>query len=294
MPGPSDHVPRWQPPPGFSDDVPRWQPPTSDSRPDTWQRGGGDVPRWDPATPVPRWQPRAGGPVGARIGTDEGNRRAPSVRVSPLALPFVWWRAHPWVPVWAAVSLAPVGVLLLRFADEYGADRLVEPLKWALIALLAVVLVRATVFSARRSLVRLVLGVGAAVGALAVLLWPMTQVTLGRAMCPSRAGADRGVQAAAAGIEAWQRGEPGEAAWRAGAADVAWREKARAISLLDYQLVDSGCFERVAPIDTNHTWHEFRVTVKEGERAPLSKIVVVRTAAAGSEWKITGIEGPLP
>jgi hypothetical protein len=232
--------------------------------------------------------------VGAHIETDTPERRAPAPAVSPLAGLLAWWRAHPWIPAWVAVFLAPAGVLLLRFADEYGAERLVSPLQWLLITGLAVVLVRAALFSARRSVVRLALGLGAAGGALVLLLWPVTQVTLGRVSCPSRAGADRGVQTAAAGIAAWQRGEAGEAAWHRGDADAAWREKARAIRLLDYQLVDSGCFERVAPIDTQHTWHEFRVTIKEGDRAPLSKIVVVRTAAEGGAWTITGIEGPLP
>jgi len=50
----------------------------------------------------------------------------------------------------------------------------------------------------------------------------------------------------------------------------------------------------VAPIDASKTWHDFRVTIKEGDRAPLSKVVVVRTSAEGGGWKITRIEGPLP
>lgn len=282
MPGPSENVPRWRPPAAPSDDIPRWE------------SSAADVPRWDPVSDVPRWQPPTRGPVGAHVASEEPQRRAPAPRVSPVALPFVWWRAHPWVAAWVGVFLAPAAVLLLRVADEYGGERFVSPLQWVFTALLAVFLVRAALFSARRSVVALVLGLGAAGGALALLLWPVTQVTLGRVTCPSRAGTDRGVQTAAAGIAAWQRGEAGEAAWRRADPDAAWREKARAISLLAYQLVDSGCFERVAPIDTQHTWHEFRVTIKEGERAPLSKIVVVRTAAEGTDWKITGIDGPLP
>jgi hypothetical protein len=280
MPGPSDNVPRWQPPAGLSDDAPRWESP------------GAGVPRWDPTRNVARWQ--ASALVGARLATDEPVRRAPAPRVSPFALPLVWWRAHPWVAAWGAVFLAPAGVLLLRFVDEYGAERLVPPLQWVLIAVLAAVLARAALSSARRSVLRLVLGLAAAGGALALLLWPVTQVTLGRVTCPSRAGADRGVRAAATGITAWQRGEAGDAAWYRADPDVGWRRTTRAIRLLDYQLVDSGCYERVAPIDTQHTWHEFRVTIREGERAPLSKIVVVRTAAEGTDWKITGIDGPLP
>ena len=53
--------------------------------------------------------------------------------------------------------------------------------------------------------------------------------------------------------------------------------------------MESGCFERVAPIDGRHTWHDFRVTIREGERAPLSKIVVVRTAREGEGWTWTPV-----
>jgi len=282
MPGPSEDVPRWQPPAERSDDVPRWTPPA-------------EVPRWDPTADVPR--PRAaagGGAVGARFDTDEPGRRAPVKKVSPFALPFVWWSAHPWVFAWAAVFLTPVGVLLLRVVDEYDYDSFVAPLQWTLLALLAVVVLRAVLSSAPRSVTRMALGLVATAAAVSILLWPLTRVTLGRVICPARAGTELGVQTAAVAVDAWQRGETGAAAWHDGAADSAWADKARAISLLDYRLVESGCFERVAPIDVSRTWHDFRVTIKEGDRAPLSKIIVVRTVAEGGGWKITGIEGPLP
>src|SRR5262249_51641725 len=151
----------------------------------------------------------------------------------------------------------------------------VEPLRWALLALLAVVLLRAAFFSARRSILRLGLGLVGALVTVAVLLWPVTRVTLGRVICPARAGTNLGVQAAATAVEAWQRGETADAAWQGGQASEAGRTKARSLSLLDYQLVDSGCFERVAPTDATHTWHDFRVTIKDGERPPLSKVLVV-------------------
>src|SRR6266850_51646 len=258
MPGPSEDVPRWQPPSQRSEDVPRWEPPVppraAPRKAETWAPSA-DVPRWDPEADVPRWHPSADGAVGARIETDEAARRAPIKRAPLVARPFLWWNAHPWVIAWVAVFLAPAGVLALRFVDEYGYEHFVEPLQWTLVGLLALVLVRAVLFSAGRSMVRLVLAVA---------------------------------------IEAWRRGEAGDAAWHAADPDPAWREKARAISLLDHQLVESGCFERVAPTDTRHTWHDFRVTIREGDRAPLSKVVVVRTAIEGDGWKITGIEGPLP
>jgi len=119
-------------------------------------------------------------------------------------------------------------------------------------------------------------------------------VTLGRVSCPPRAGTDLGVQASAVALEAWLRGEAGDTVWRGGVPDPRWRDKARDVTLMDYQLVATGCWERVAPIDASRTWHDFRVTIKEGERAPLSKVVVVRTTAEADGWKITRIDGPLP
>src|SRR5437868_13571027 len=134
--------------PGPSEDVPRWQPPSE--RSETWEPSA-DVPRWDPQADVPRWQPSAGGAVGVRIETDAPEPRAAVKRVPLVARPFLWWNAHPWVIAWVAVFLAPAGVLALRFVDEYGYERYVEPLQWTLVGLLALVLLRAALFSARRS-----------------------------------------------------------------------------------------------------------------------------------------------
>jgi hypothetical protein len=296
MPGPSEDVPRWQPPSGPSEDVPRWEPPPQSREVPRWQPAAAesDAATWEPSPDVPRWQPPAGAKAGVRVETEDTERRPPPPRVSPLALPFVWWSRHPWIVVWVAVFLTPAGVLLLRAVDEAGFEHVVEPLQWTLVALLAVIVVRGMHFSLQHSLLRLALGLVAAVGAAGVLLYPVTRIDLGRVICPPRAGTDLGVRSAAAAIAAWQRGDKGEAVWHNGEPDPAWAGKASAISLLDYQLVDSGCFERVAPIDVHRTWHDFRVTIREGERAPLSKVVVVRTAAEGGAWKITSIEGPLP
>jgi hypothetical protein len=297
MPDPPEDVPRWQPPPPESEEVPRWQPPAPTSETPRWQppRGPAEtVPRWEPDREVPRWEPPDDGPAGALLEGEMRARRAAAPRVSPFLLPFVWWSRHPWVVVWACVFLTPGAVLLLRALDEYGFDTLVFPLEILFTAFFAFVLLRGVLFSARRALGRLGLGLVGALAAVGVLLWPVTQVTLGRVTCPPRAGTELGVQSAAVALEAWQRGEAGDAAWHGGEPDPAWRDKAKGLSLLDYQLVDTGCWERVAPIDGGRTWHDFRVTVKDGERAPLSKVVTVRTAAEGGGWKITGIEGPLP
>jgi len=102
------------------------------------------------------------------------------------------------------------------------------------------------------------------------------------------------VPAAVSALASWERGEADDAVWRGGAAAPGWRDTVRGIRLIDYQLVDSGCWERVAPVDVTRTWHEFRVTIEASEREPISKVVVVHTTTERGEWKITSVEGPLP
>jgi hypothetical protein len=196
--------------------------------------------------------------------------------------------------VWALVLLAPFAVFLLRVLDESGYDRLLTPIEWALAVLFVLALVAAVLPTARRSVARTVLGVAGALVVLGVLLWPLTRVTLDHTQCPARAGVDRGVPAAVSALASWEQGEADDAEWRGGAAAPGWRETVRATRLIDYQLVDSGCWERVAPVDVTRTWHEFRVTIEAGEREPISKLVVVHTTTERGEWKITSVEGPLP
>jgi hypothetical protein len=298
--------------PGNSDDdAPRWELPVYDE--------SEEVPRWTPEREVPRWQPRrgpapnasrvapgggraGGGRAGARSGatTRPGSsipvaRREPPRRVSPMALPFVGWAAHPFVVLWALVFLAPAAVLLLRVVDESRFYIAVQPLAWVLIVIFVIGLALAVVASARRSVARLVLSTVPALLAVGLLLWPVTRVTLGRAPCPARAGNDLGTQVAGLALQAWQSGAGGSVdIWRRGVIDEGWRARTRAVSLTDYQLAESGCWERMAPVDATHTWHEFRVTVKAAERAPLSKTVVIHTELGREGWKITAIEGPLP
>jgi hypothetical protein len=196
--------------------------------------------------------------------------------------------------VWALVLLAPIAVALLRVLDESGYEALLTPLAWSLVVLFVAVLVVAALTSVPRSMARAVVGTAGALIALAVLLWPVTRVTLDHTPCPPRAGVDLGVPAAVNALASWERGEVDDAAWRGGAAGPGWRDKVRETRLLDYQLVDSGCWERVAPVDVSRTWHEFRVTVEAAEREPISKVVVVHTASERGDWKITSVEGPLP
>jgi hypothetical protein len=286
-----DDAPRWELPVyDPSEEIPRWEPERDVRR---------EVPRWQPGRAQPS-TPRAATPRGAtsRAGTTRAAAalpaREPPKRVPLYAVPFAWWAAHPWAVLWTFVLLAPVAALLLRALDEAALAAVVTPAAWGLALLFAIGLALAVVASARRSPFRLVLGGVGVLVTLAVLLWPVTRVTLGRTICPPRAGPDLGAGVAAGALEAWQGGNGGDGGWRQGRPDDTWQERTRAAGLVDYQLVATGCWERVAPIDTSRTWHEFRVTVQDGDREPLSKTVVVHTAAGGDGWKITAIEGPLP
>jgi hypothetical protein len=196
--------------------------------------------------------------------------------------------------VWALVLLIPGLAVLLRVVDESRHVAFVRPLAWAFVVLFATALGVAMLASARRSLLRVALGLAACLAVAGILLWPVTRVTLGRTACPSRAGPDLGAPIAAAAMAAWRAGGVNDAGWRGGRADAPWSDRARSLGLIDYQLVASGCWERVAPVDGTRTWHDFRVTVRQGDNTPLSKVVIVHTAAADEEWTITAIEGPLP
>lgn len=279
------------------DDAPRWELPVWEDEPPTGSSSETGS-HWDPEREVPRWEPRRGsaGRLGrgrTGLGTTASRPNPPSRPALP-ARPLAWWTAHPWVVVWALVLLVPAAALLLRVLDESGFEALVQPALWALVALLVVALTLAMLASARRSVTRLTLGTVATLAVLGTLLWPVTQKTLGRTACPARAGGDLGAPVASAALEAWQRGAGADAIWRSGQADRGWLDRSRAVGLLDYQLVDSGCWERVAPIDATRTWHEFRVTVEAGGPDSLSKSLVVHTAMDIEDWKITAIEGPLP
>lgn len=290
MPGPPDDAPRWQPPEA-SDDVPRWVPPPPSS----------DVPRWEPpAAPVDTTPPpelKSSRPRRERAPQREpkGPASRASARAATLPTrPLHWWRRHPWALVWAFVILAPLAVILLRVLDESGYDWLLAPVTWGMAALLLIMLAVAVPLTARRSVSRAALGLAVVFLVLGVLLWSLTRAGLGHTQCPGRAGVDRGVPVAVSLLEAWARGEAGAGGWHGAAAADAWRDKIGTIRLIDYQLVDSGCWERLAPVDVTRTWHEFRVRVEAGERQPLSKLIVVHTESKRGDWKIRSVEGPLP
>ena len=217
----------------------------------------------------------------------------PTQRAAPVEGPVTRW-SRPWLVVWALVGAIPLVALALRLLDESGHHALVAPVGWAFAALLVGALAVTAMLRARRSPARFVLGVIGALAVAVALVWPVTSVTLGRTPCPSRAGRDLGAPVAAAALEAWRNGTPDDAGWREGRVDRAWIERARNVAVLDYVPLDSGCWERMAPVDGSRTWHEFRATVVAGERNHLSKLVVVHTARGPAGWKITAIEGPLP
>jgi hypothetical protein len=216
------------------------------------------------------------------------------VRPPAVGRPPSWWRRHPWAIVWALVFVAPFAIFALRLLDESGSERLLASAVWILTALFLAALVVAVLRTIQRSVARSILGVACVLVALAILLWPLVRVTLDHTQCPARAGVDRGVPVAVGVLASWERGEADDTAWRGGTAAPGWRERVRETKLIDYQLVDSGCWERVAPVDVTRTWHEFRVTIETGAREPLSKVVVVHTVTEREDWKITSVEGPLP
>ncbi|MBI4634778.1 MAG: hypothetical protein HY727_00380 [Candidatus Rokubacteria bacterium] len=223
------------------------------------------------------------------------SRRPPPRRQPPRReTPIEWWKKHPWAVVWFGVFLAPFAVLALRLVQEFELDTVVTSLQWVFLLLFLALLVIAVALTAPRSIVRSAGGLLLAVAGVALLLAPMTLVTLGRAACPPRAGSDLGRITAATLLDAWRGGEAGGPAWKTGDAAPAWRDRTGSTKLLEYQRVGSGCWERVAPIVATSTWHEFRVTVKEAEAEPLVKVVVVRTVNDGTTWKVVGVDGPIP
>jgi hypothetical protein len=196
--------------------------------------------------------------------------------------------------LWLVVFALPLVAIAMRVLDESDHQALVAPLGWIFVVLAATAVAVAAVVRWPRSAARTALGLGGAVVVAVILLVPVTRVTFGRTPCPSRAGPELGAPVAAGALEAWRGGDSGSAGWRDGVVDAGWSERARTFRVLDHQLVQSGCWERVAPVDDRFTWHEFRVTVQRPEDNSLSKIVIVHTERGGEGWKITAIEGPLP
>lgn len=192
------------------------------------------------------------------------------------------------------VLLSPLVVVLLRLLDEAGHEEMVAPVRWLAIGVVVIAVVLAVSVTWRRSAVRALSHLAFAIAGLLLLVLPTTHVVLGRTACPPRAGEELGRGAALAVLEAWRKGEAADAVWSGGEASPAWKQKVGTLSLDQFVIVQSGCWERVAPVKESPTWHEFRVIVREGTLEPLSKLLIVHAANEGGAWKVIGVEGPLP
>lgn len=192
------------------------------------------------------------------------------------------------------VLLSPLVVVLMRLLDNAGHEWMVAPVRSLAIGLVVIALVLAVSVTWRRSVVRAMTHLAIAIAGLLLLVLPTTHVVLGRTECPPRAGDELGRGTAVAVLDAWSKGEAADAVWSGGEASTAWKQKVGTLSVDQFVAVQSGCWERIAPVKASPTWHEFRVVVREGTLEPLSKVVVVHVANEGGAWKVVGIDGPLP
>ena len=85
--------------------------------------------------------------------------------------------------------------------------------------------------------------------------------------------------------------EPTPNVWASATLAPAWSASIERFGLREYRVVDSGCWERLAPVPTRNTWHEFRVTVQRPDGDLIAKTLVVHTRAVGGAWAIADIEG---
>jgi hypothetical protein len=196
--------------------------------------------------------------------------------------------------VWVAVFLTPAALLSLRLIDDTGLALLVPAVLVAMIVLFAAMLVIAVGTSAPSSISRAFGGAASAVLTAILLTLPMVHV-IGQRACPDRMGADRGAETSMRMLEAWRRGEPAPSdVWASADAADDWKPRAAQSALRDYRLVASGCWERLSPVTTTKTWHEFRVTVQQGDGEAFSKTLTVHTRATRDGWRIVGVSGPDP
>ncbi|HEV8583782.1 MAG TPA: hypothetical protein VGT02_02325 [Methylomirabilota bacterium] len=208
--------------------------------------------------------------------------------------PGIWWGRHAWIPLWIAVFLTPAALLSLRVIDDRGVALLVPTLLMVMILFLLLVLIVFVRTTASRSMFRALAGGGSAVLATILLALPMIHV-IGQRQCPEWMGPDRGVETSLQVLEAWRRGEaPPRELWVTPSGVDEWKPRAERSTLLDYKLLDSGCWERMAPVASKKTWHEFRVTVQKGDGDPFSKMLTVHTSATRDGWRISEIDGPDP
>jgi hypothetical protein len=192
------------------------------------------------------------------------------------------------------VLLIPGTLLALRIVDDTDAAALVSPTVVVTILLFLLIVGVAVRTSAARSLPRAITGGAATLIVAALFVLPMVQV-IGRRPCPERLGPDRGLQVGTLVFDAWRnRQAPPASVWQSASVSRAWSARVEKLVLLDYRLMESGCWERLAPVPTRTTWHEFRVTVQRRDGDRFSKVITVHTRATRGEWHIADIEGPEP
>lgn len=188
--------------------------------------------------------------------------------------------------------LPPAVLFALRLVDDTAAALLASPIIVVTALLVVLVVGIAMRASAARSRARAIGGGAATLAVGALLVLPMLQV-MGRRPCPERMGPDRGLQVAGQVFAAWRNGQPPPAAlWQSASLARTWSARVDKLLLIDHRLVDSGCWDRLAPVATKTTWHEFRATVQGPDGERLSKVVTVHTHAARGEWRVAEIEGP--
>ena len=190
--------------------------------------------------------------------------------------------------------LTPAVLFALRLADDTDAAVLVSPVIVVTALLFLLILGIAVRASAARSMSRALSGGAAALIVAGLLVLPMIQV-IGRRACPERMGPDRGLQAASHVFDGWRNHQaPPATLWQNASVAREWSARIDKLVLMDYRLVESGCWERLAPVTTRTTWHEFRVTLQRPDGDRFSKLITVHTRASRGEWRVAEIEGPEP
>jgi len=188
----------------------------------------------------------------------------------------------------------PAVLLGLRLLDDTEAAALVSPILAVAVLLFLLIVGVAVRVSGARSLSRAISGGAASLIVATLLVLPMIQV-IGRRPCPERLGPDRGLQAGTLLFDAWRnRQAPPASVWQSASVARTWSARVDKLVLLDYRLTESGCWERLAPVPTKTTWHEFRVTVQRPDGDRFSKVITVHTRATRGAWHIASIEGPEP
>ncbi len=196
--------------------------------------------------------------------------------------------------VWLAVFATPFVVLATRILDEQGHVVAENLLRWGGLGLFAIAVFLSLVVSGRRAPARAAAGAAAAVLVMLLAVLFLYEATLGQTACPPRAGKDLGSTVATRVVEAWKQGDGASDLWQSREVDPSWLDRTRALTLLDYDRTESGCWEHFAPVSARRTWHDYRVTIRTAGNDSIAKKLRVHTLLADGDWRVTGVEGPWP